>query len=102
MRLWEIGFRPIGTLARVESWRSGGGADTPVELLNVPENVIIQDGRLEVSEVSFSSNQDVRAGKADQRQFICHDLLDAVIKPLAFRILQRRHLPLHQAVDLRF
>src|SRR5215472_9906165 len=75
---------------------------TPVELLDIPKRVMVQNAGSKIAQAGLCSHQDVRTSDADNGKAGGYQFLYPVIEALAFREVQGAKLLAHQAVHFRF
>src|SRR5215510_13935258 len=83
------------------SRRATGSLLMPVQLLDVPERMVIENGRPEISQPLLGADQDVRTYQEDEWQILRDELLHTVVHTLARVGIDRRELTTHQRVDVR-
>src|SRR5580698_3129194 len=71
-----------------------------IEFIRIPQRVGVEYGGLEIADARIGARQDVRRGEENKRYIFRDELLHAVVHLLAFCIVKRDHLLLHQPVDL--
>src|SRR5262245_24670846 len=95
---------PGASSARPPSFsrRATGSLLMPVQLLDVPERVVIENGGTEIPESLLGADQYVGTDQEDEWQILRDQLLHFVVEPLARVRINRRQLTAHQRVDFRF
>src|SRR5262245_26627557 len=74
----------------VLSRRVTGPLLTPVQLLDVPEGVRIEDCRPKVAKPSIGTHENVRADQEDERQMLRDEFLDFVVEAFARHWIESR------------
>src|SRR5215510_10180886 len=93
---------PCASSARPPAFsrRATGSLLMPVQLLDVPERVVIENRRPEIPQPLLGADQDVGTDQEDEWQILRHQLLHTVVQALARVRINGRQLTTHQRVDV--
>src|SRR6185437_2830636 len=103
VRLWFQDHGSVVFLSQSLSWSSrilAGGAN--IQFIRIPERVRIQNGGMKVAHARISRGKNVGRGKKNEWEVLRDQFLHPVIEPLAFGVVERHHLLLHELVNFFF